>query len=155
MSEPLRLFGQPADTEALDWPWVQQQLEAAPTYWVNTRSAGPSHPHPRPVWGIWHERDLYLSVGSLVLVRQLASDPVVTVHVDSGTDVVIVEGTAVDLSVDQLFLERYNTKYDWNYVVDEYGPLTHVVATAVIAWRSAGWAGRGGIRSSGRWRMPS
>lgn len=149
------MFGQPAETDSLDWTWVQQQLETAGTYWVDTCSARDPHrnPHPRPVWGIWHSQNLYLSVGSQVIARLLAADPVVTVHLESGTDVVIVEGTAVGPRTDLPLIERYNAKYDWDYVVDEYGPLTHVDPTVVLAWRSAGWAGRDGFESSGRWRL--
>jgi hypothetical protein len=50
-------------------------------------------------------------------------------------------------------LRRYDKKYDWRYDVDVYGPLTAIAPVTVLAWRSAGWAGRDGFKASGRWRF--
>ena len=84
-----------------------------------------------------------------VLNRQLAQDPRVTVHLGSGTDVVIVEGTVVERTAEAV--DDYEAKYDWSYDVGEYGPLTVVAPATVLAWRSAGWAGRDGFQQTGRW----
>ena len=54
---------------------------------------------------------------------------------------------------DDELLAAYNTKYDWDYTVAEYGPLTTLAPSKVMAWSSTGWAGRGGFRRSGRWRF--
>jgi hypothetical protein len=96
---------------------------------------------------------LHLSIGSPVINRQLAADtaPIVTAHLESGTDVVILEGTVAGTTEDATLLELYDAKYDWNYTVEEYGPLTTVVPTTVVAWRSAGWAGRESFRTAGKW----
>jgi hypothetical protein len=130
---------------------VQTQLEDAGTYWVVARGAG--HPHPRPVWGVWHADVLHLSVGSPIIARALEVDPLATVHLGSDTDVVIVEGTVTGHRTDAAVLWRYDKKYDWRYDVDEYGPLTAIEPVTVLAWRSAGWAGRDGFTASGRWRF--
>jgi hypothetical protein len=150
---PVRMYGRRADLAPLDWSWVEQQLVAAGTYWVVTRS--PGHPHPRPVWGVWLADELLLSIGSVILGRELAADHRVTVHLDSGTDVVVVEGRAAGVvtvpnAVDA-FLEVYNPKYEWNYTIEEYGPPMRIVPTTVVAWRSAGWAGREGFQQAGKW----
>lgn len=147
--EDLRFYGKPSGHDVLAWTWVESQLRAAGTYWVVARTAG--HPHPRPVWGIWDAGRLFLSIGTPATGRALAFDPVVTVHLDSGTDVVIVEGRAEGECVDEEILARYNEKYDWSYDVAEYGPLTSVAPTTVLAWQTAGWAGREGFECSGRW----
>jgi Pyridoxamine 5'-phosphate oxidase len=151
--ERLRMYGSVTSLDALSWDWVQGQLESAGTYWVVP--VGDGHPHPRPVWGVWLDNALQLSVGSPVVARQLAADPTVTVHLDSGTDVVVVEGNASLLPDDTAdrALEAYNAKYDWDYSVAEYGPLTTVSPTTVMAWRSAGWAGRDGFQQAGRWHI--
>lgn len=151
VTEPLSFFGSQSDCAPLGWPWVEAQLGQAGTYWVVPRSDGP--PHPRPVWGVWHGDQLLISVGSQVVARQLRADPVVTVHLDSGTDVVIVDGRVEGSSSDAAAIQAYDTKYDWTYTVDEYGPLTVVTPTVVRAWRSGGWAGRDGFQSAGRWRF--
>lgn len=86
----LRLFGQVSDKPMPDWSWITQQLESAGTYWVTARTAG--HPHPRPVWGVWKDPHLLLSIGTPSTLRALLADPRLTAHLDSGTDVVIIEG---------------------------------------------------------------
>jgi hypothetical protein len=149
----LRLYGQPSDKPALDWSWVSHELAGAGTYWVG--GPGGRYPHPRPVWGVWHQEQLHLSIGSPTISRGVVPGSGVTVHLDSGTDVVIVEGDVVGSSTDADVIASYNRKYDWNYEVDQYGPLTHVAPVVVMAWRSAGWAGRDGFQQTGRWTGPT
>jgi hypothetical protein len=134
----------------LAWSWVEQQLLGAGTYWVVARS--PGHPHPRPVWGIWSEQQLYLSIGSPTLRRAIRAEPVVTVHLDSGTDVVVVEGlVAPSVPTSPALIQAYNDKYDWDYQVSQYGELTLVQPSKVLAWRTAGPAGRDSFQSTGSW----
>jgi hypothetical protein len=152
----LRLYGTPSDRGALAWPWVEEQLEAAGTYWLVPRTQG--HPHPRPVWGIWHEQRLHLSVGSPTLLRAVDLDPTVTVHLDSGTDVVLVEGTAsrtTERATPSSNIEAYNTKYDWDYQVARYGDFIVVQPLRILAWRTAGWAGRDSFQATGCWQFDS
>lgn len=149
---PLRLFGSASDAALLEWSWVEQQLTDAGTYWVVAPS--PDHPHPRPVWGLWLDGVLLVSIGSPVLAREVGADSRVTVHLDSGTGVVIVEGrgaTVTDAATLDRFLPAYNGKYDWNYTLDEYGPPTRIEPERVLAWRSGGWAGRDGFHQVGKW----
>lgn len=149
--ERLVMYGEPSDVAPLDWAWVAAELSTAGTYWVN--ASGGDHPHPRPVWGVWADEWLHLSIGSPVVARLLERNPDLTVHLESSTDVVIVEGTVVGLVEDMAVLRAYNDKYDWNYTIDEYGPLTKLAPTSALAWRSAGWAGRDGFQQAGRWRF--
>ncbi|MGD0440776.1 MAG: pyridoxamine 5'-phosphate oxidase [Acidimicrobiales bacterium] len=150
-STPLRLYGRESNAEELEWDWVDGELTRAGTYWVTARTQG--HPHPRPVWGVWMRERLYLSIGTLVTVKALAADPTVTVHLESGTEVVIVEGTAVNDPVGSAVFAEYDRKYDWSYDVARYGPFTCVVPALVLAWRTAGWAGRESFQQTGRWRF--
>jgi hypothetical protein len=147
--ETLRFYGQPIERSPLEWAWVESKLAAAGTYWVTARTDG--HPHPRPVWGVWRGRRLHLSIGTPVTLAALAADPAVTVHLDSGTDVVIVEGRLGGTTTDADVLDDYNTKYDWNYDSSEHGPGTSVEPERVLAWRTAGWAGRDSFQQTGRW----
>lgn len=148
---PLRLYGADSDKEPLDWDWVDAELRAAGTYWVVPRS--PGHPHPRPVWGVWLKSRLFLSIGTPANTRDLAGDPRVTVHLDSGTDVVIVEGSVSGSSREADVVDSYNAKYDYRYDLDAFGPLTVVSPARILAWRSLGWAGRDGFGSTGRWTL--
>jgi len=144
------MYGEASDVAPLDWTWVDAQLVAAGTYWVVASGGG--HPHPRPVWGVWRDGSLHLSIGSPVVSRLLEKRSEVTVHLDSGVDVVIVEGTVSGFSEDESLLREYDAKYEWSYTVEEYGPLTTIVPATVLAWRSAGRAGRDGFQQTGRWR---
>jgi hypothetical protein len=147
----LRLYGQVSDKPAPAWSWVNEQLESAGTYWVTARTGG--HPHPRPVWGVWEDQRLFLSIGTPSTLRALTADPRVTAHLDSGTDVVIIEGRAVDLIDADHAIEAYDRKYDWAYDTEAYGPLTVIRPISVLAWRTAGWAGRDSFQQSGRWEF--
>ena len=152
----LRLYGAPSDQGPLAWSWVEEQLEAAGTYWLVARTSG--HPHPRPVWGIWQDEQLHLSVGSPTLLRALDRDPAVTVHLDSGTDVVLVEGTTrrrTEHKTAFSVIEDYNAKYEWDYHVAQYGELIVVQPLRVLAWRTAGWAGRHSFQATGCWHFDS
>lgn len=148
------MYGSVSEVEPLAWAWVETELERAGTYWITPR--GPGHPHPRPVWGVLADDGLWLTIGSPVVARQVAADPVVTVHLDSGTDVVIVEGTAslASAGASARHIDAYDAKYDWHYTLDEYGPFTHVRPALILAWRSGGWAGHDGFQQVGRWRVP-
>jgi hypothetical protein len=147
------MYTQPSELEALDWEWVDGQLAASGTYWVAGSRDG-EFPHPRPVWGVWSEGELMLSVGSPAVNRALDAAPEVTVHLESGTDVVIVEGRASvgsgDATIDR-FLAAYDRKYDWRYDVGQYGPPRVVRPHRVLAWRAAGWAGRDSFSQVGKW----
>ena len=143
------MYGEASDVAPLDWTWVDAQLLAAGTYWVV--ASGEAHPHPRPVWGVWSHGSLHLSIGSHVISRLLGKRSEVTVHLDSGVDVVIVEGSVSGFSEDESVIREYDAKYEWSYTVGEYGPLTTIVPATVLAWRSAGRAGRDGFQLTGRW----
>jgi len=145
------MYGQPAPGSPLDWSWVDEQLAAAATFWVAAH--GGDHPHPRPVWGVWCDEVLHLSIGSVVVSKLLDHHRNVTVHLDSGVDVVIVEGAVVGFSGEAGVISAYNDKYTWDYTIAEYGLLTSIFPRKVLAWRSAGWAGRDGFQQAGRWRF--
>lgn len=100
-----------------------------------------------------HGECLYLSIGTPATRQALAHDPVVTVHLDSGTDVVIVEGRAGGQASEGEPVHAYNLKYDWSYETEQYGPLQCVEPAVVLAWRAAGWAGRESFQETGRWRF--
>jgi hypothetical protein len=144
-------YGEPSDHEPLAWDWVDEQLRESGTYWVVAGGMGP--PHPRPVWGVWREPTLWLSIGSPALRAALGGEPRVAVHLESGTDVVVLEGRVRGPSLDEGAIDAYDRKYDWSYDVAQYGPLTVVAPTRILAWQAAGWAGREGFRRAGRWEF--
>jgi hypothetical protein len=152
--EELRLYGVRSDRTPLAWSWVDQQLAGAGTYWVIARHEGP--PHPRPVWGVWRQSRLHLSLGSPTLRRAIREEPAVTIHLDSGTDVVIVEGLVIPgVATTSELIEAYDRKYEWQYDVSQYGDLVVVEPSKVLAWRASGWAGRDSFQTTGCWFFDS
>lgn len=98
MSEPRASRPTPdwlGGAESLPWAWAEERLTAERNFWVVTvREDG--FPQARPLWGVWLDGWLYVSVGHAGLQRahQRADGRFdVTIHVDSAVDVVIIEGT--------------------------------------------------------------
>lgn len=91
----------------MPWSWAEKCLTDERNYWlVSVRDDG--FPQARPLWGVWHEGLLYLSVGHAGLQRSV--EPAdgrldVTVHVDSAVDVVILEGTITRAT--ELYARRF------------------------------------------------
>jgi hypothetical protein len=80
-------------SEALQWPEAAGRLAAARNWWVAT--AGRGGPHAVPVWGVIVDGTpwFYSDPGS-VRAGDLAEDPRIVVHLESGDDVLIVRGLA-------------------------------------------------------------
>src|SRR5436305_12648196 len=81
-----------ARDEMLTWDEARRRLAESRNYWVcTTRSDG--RPHVAPVWGLWMDEAFYFSTdASSVKGRNLAARPDVVVNLESGDDVVVVEG---------------------------------------------------------------
>src|SRR5205823_9378436 len=102
--EPLRSrpllpdgYGVPATDEGMvEWSWAVDQLEQARNYWFcTTRPDG--RPHAMPAWAVWVDDALYFD-GSPETRRgrNLASNPAITVHLESGDQVVVLAGEALE-----------------------------------------------------------
>jgi hypothetical protein len=75
----------------LPWRHVVERMERARNYWIGT--VGPDGaPHVVPTWGIWVGGALYFGGGQTRWMRNLTANPKVSVHLESGDDVVILEG---------------------------------------------------------------
>ena len=89
-------LGDPAHGfEPMTWEWVVGKMAGARSYWVATaRSDGP--PHVVPVWGVWvDERFWFFTDRGSFKARNAERDPRATVNLESGDEVVILEGTLV------------------------------------------------------------
>ncbi|MDX1449222.1 MAG: pyridoxamine 5'-phosphate oxidase family protein [Acidimicrobiia bacterium] len=78
----------------LPWERVEEALVDAVHYWaVTTRPDG--RPHVVPRWGVW-TRNAFWYDGSpeTVHARNLASDPRMVLHLESGERAVVLEGEA-------------------------------------------------------------
>ncbi len=109
------MFGAPAPPgELLPWAWAERRLVDARQYWIaTTRPNG--RPHCRPVWGVWLPDGFWFSTGSLAR-NNLPLNSEITVHLEDGREVVILEGTArpeTDLRSLQAMCDAYGPKYDY------------------------------------------
>jgi PPOX class probable F420-dependent enzyme len=123
----------------LGWDWAVERLERARNYWVaTTRPDG--RPHAMPVWGLWHQDAFYFSSApNSRKLRNLAANPAVVVHLESGDEVVVVEGEA-ERTTDEDLLARlsadYTRKYGYEvtFTVEGRG-LVAVSPRIAYAWR--------------------
>jgi PPOX class probable F420-dependent enzyme len=121
----------------LDWSWAEERLMAARNYWVcTTRPDG--RPHSMPVWGLWHDGAFYFSSSpDSRKARNLAANPAVTVHLESGDEVVIVDGEAGLESNKELLTQLgadYSRKYSFEVSFTGGRPLAVVLPRVVHAW---------------------
>ena len=115
------------DPDALDWSEVSARVASARNYWVTTvRPDG--RPHAVPVWGVWLEETFYFATDrSSRKGRNLAANPALVVHLESGDEVVILEGTAEEIT-DPSLLARFVEAYDAKYQIrPDAGNPAHVV----------------------------
>jgi nitroimidazol reductase NimA-like FMN-containing flavoprotein (pyridoxamine 5'-phosphate oxidase superfamily) len=101
--------------ELLPWTFVEERLLRAENFWLATASPG-GRPHVTPVWGAWVEGALYFDgIPTARWARNLAANPQMEAHLESGTKVVILEGTAEDLTTSAetaaKIVEAWTAKY--------------------------------------------
>ncbi len=122
----------------LGWEHASSQLEQARNYWLCT-TTGDGRAHARPVWAVWIAGRICFSTDVESLKgRHIARDPRVTVHLESGDDVVIVDGIAepVPSDVAPALAEAYREKYEWDVTVGESGWYA-VRPVRAYAWSEA------------------
>ncbi len=86
-------YGVPEDDEGLvPWSWAVERLERARNYWFSTTRPD-GRPHAMPAWAAWLDGALYFD-GSPETRRgrNLAANPAIVIHLESGDEVVILEG---------------------------------------------------------------
>jgi hypothetical protein len=134
----------------MDWSWADEQLAKSRNYWIaSTRADG--RPHVAPVWGVWFDGAVYFSSArSSIKAQNLLARPDVIVHLESGDDVVIVEGRAVEVT-DMVRLKEVSAIYwpKYGMPVSEPDPsgLWFVVAPRVVL----GWLEKDYPNTATRW----
>ncbi len=136
------------------WEWVDEQMGEARNYWVcSTRPDG--RPHASPVWGVWLDGALYFaSALSSRKARNFTANPEAVVHLESGDDVVILEGV-VEVVRDPALLERIVDVYEAKYpperpdTSEESGALFFTLRPRVaFAWQEHSFP-----NTATRWRF--
>ncbi len=118
----------------LSWDWVTERLTAARNYWVaSVRPSG--RPHSVPVWGVWVDNAFHFATDPLsVTANSLKLNPEGVVNLESGDDVVILQG-AFELhnSTDRI-RDAFNAKYELPWGADETIPVFSLTPRKVLAW---------------------
>ena len=93
------LYGLKTRKEFLPFSHAEKRLAASRNYWICTARPD-GRPHSIPVWGFWIEGAVYFGTArSSRKARNLAHNGAVSIHLESGDDVVILEGRAVEVDL--------------------------------------------------------
>jgi PPOX class probable F420-dependent enzyme len=123
----------------LDWEWARQRLESAHNYWVSTASPE-GRPHAAPVWGLWRDGVFFFSTARRSRKgRNLAANPFAVVHLESGDEVVVVEGPVEEVGgrkdLDAL-AAAYGEKYTLEIKFEDPGSVVYRLRPErAFAWR--------------------
>jgi hypothetical protein len=132
-------YGLKARKQYLPFSHAEQRLTKSRNYWICTARPD-GRPHSIPVWGFWIDGALYFGTGrSSRKARNLAHNAAVSIHLDSGDDVVILEGTVVEIDLsDKSQLKKLDAasraKYKMPMVVGPENVLYSVRPRVVLAW---------------------
>ena len=131
------------------WTAVREKMAAARNYWVATVRPD-ERPHAAPVWGLWVDDTFYFSTGrESRKAKNLSENPAIVVHLESGDDVIIVEGN-VTVVTDEATLDGLDTLYKAKYQVDlmKEEPVFAVRPQTAYAWLEKDFGG-----SATRWQV--
>jgi general stress protein 26 len=111
-----------------------------------------------PVWGVWDSGALYFSTSrESRKARNLERSPEVVVHLESGDDVVILEGAVERVGLEERVANAYEAKYDYRPSSDDTGDgaWLELRPRVAYAWReedfprtATRWSWKAGRRSS-------
>lgn len=138
----------------LTWDWVRACMTRSRNYWISsTRPDG--RPHAMPVWGVWLDDTLYFGTARKSRkARNLAANPTVSAHTESGDETVIIEGVAEAIENREIFnrvTAAIAEKYPGMPPEAEPDPdniLFAVRPLVVFAWREQDFP-----HSATRWRF--
>lgn len=152
-------YGVPADEETLlPWSWVVERLEAARNYWFSTTRPD-GRPHAMPAWAVWQDGVLYFEGSPETRrARNVTANPALAVHLESGDQVVVLEGEARDASPPErsvaerlavAFAAKYGASHDYRPKPDQWdnGGLWAMRPKVAIAWSEF-------PKTMTRWRFP-
>lgn len=139
--------------ETLPWSSVSEWFASARNYWVcSTRPDG--RPHATPVWGLWLEETFYFATHARAWkARNLAANPELVVHLESGQDAAIIEGRAERVT-DRERLTRlgdaWQEKYGWRPATDDANMVHFALRPrTALSWQE----GEPFLQTATRWRF--
>ncbi|TMJ29824.1 MAG: pyridoxamine 5'-phosphate oxidase, partial [Alphaproteobacteria bacterium] len=152
-------YGVPETDEGLvEWGWAVERLERARNYWFSTTRPD-GRPHAMPAWAVWVDGALYFD-GSQETRRgrNLAQNAAIVVHLESGDQVVILEGEAHETGkpdpalahrLVEAFIAKYGASDDYKPTPDQWdnGGLWSLRPRVAFGWTSF-------PKTVTRWRFP-
>lgn len=153
---PYGILGEAEGSGLLPWSRFCERMRSSYVYWIVTVSPG-GRPHAVPVWGLWLDDTLYFSNGATTRTgRNLIASSAVSVHLESGEDVAIIEGVVEAVDDDIALVDRLNDayapKYVWTERVEGWYRLRPDKAFAWLC-PSAGMSASVYAGSATRWRF--
>ncbi len=142
-------YGLPATTDGLlTWADVEPRLVAATSYWLATvRPDG--RPHVVPRWGVWLDGLFwYDGAPTTVHAKNLSTNPACSLHLESGTEAVIVDGASAPVRapaepLGARLAEAYGKYHDLGYrpeadawAGEDGGGLRVLTPRRALAWFS-------------------
>lgn len=145
-----------SEGEILPWSWAEERLTQSRNYWVVTvRPDG--RPHAMPVWGAWVDGAFYFGTGSDSRKgRNIAENPRAVVHLESGDDVVILEGVMEEVSGDADSVRRFEDGFNPKYGFEGDSEEMDLVELGAVIFRMSpqvafGWTEANFPRNATRW----
>ena len=136
-----------SDSGLLGWDFVHDEMKDAKNYWLCTTRSD-HRPHAIPVWGSWINDSFYFGGGfETKNQKNLAENPHIVVHSESGTNVVIIEGK-VSIEEDDKIIQEIKRDYLRKYNLDHPPPFYRVDKTKVMCWNMNDYA-----RTPTRWKF--
>lgn len=127
-------YGIPEDDSGmLSWEHVVERMIPPRNYWLSTVTPD-GRPHAMPVWGVWVDNRIHFGGGrGTRKAKNLAVNPNVSIHLEDGWDVVIIEGVAEEV-LDTELQERLDDAYEEKYGIRHGTPVWQVRPIRVFAW---------------------
>lgn len=145
------LYGLRPRKNYLLWSHAEERLKRSRNYWIcTTRPDG--RPHSMPVWGFWTAGALYFGTGRATRKgKNLAHNNAVSIHLESGDDVVILEGNALEVS-DKPTLAKLDNAYRAKYKMPLFVAPESVVyrVSPRVAWA---WTEKDYPNDATRWEF--
>ena len=93
------MYGLKPRMQYLPFSHAEARLTNSRNYWICTARPD-GRPHSIPVWGFWVDGALFFGTARASRkARNLAPNPAVSIHLESGDDVIILEGNAVEVDL--------------------------------------------------------
>lgn len=147
------LYGLKPRNEYLPFAHAETRLANSRNYWIcTTRPDG--RPHSIPVWGFFLDCVLYFGTARTSRkARNLAHNSAISVHLESGDDVVIVEGHASEVDLgDNTIVKKLDAasraKYNMPLMIVPESIFYAVRPRTVLAWTEKDFP-----NNATRWRL--